>query len=199
MWIEHHFTPVCTNSILVCPLLSPMNAILRLKESGELVAMSRDTRYRDLRVIRIVGIKKNNSQNNFSMRCETRKLKKKEIYQSPRIPRRSKCRSHKMSTLCKFAPCIGFLSRWSRKQTCHENKRRENECLTIATNAFPNDAERPLAYRHTCFKWLIGSMNECYIEINQDFTKVKTTTNSILISRLVYDCNFLYNASNWRI
>lgn len=82
MWIEHHFTPVCTNSILVCPLLSPMNAILRLKESGELVAMSRDTRCRDLRVIRIVGIKKNNSQNNFSMRCETRKLKKKEIYQS---------------------------------------------------------------------------------------------------------------------
>lgn len=59
-----------------------MNAILRLKESGELVAMSRDTRCRDLRVIRIVGIKKNNSQNNFSMRCETRKLKKKEIYQS---------------------------------------------------------------------------------------------------------------------
>jgi len=27
----------------------------------------------------------------------------------------------------------------------------------------------------TCFKWLIGSMNECYIEINQDFTKVKIT------------------------
>lgn len=23
--------------------------------------------------------------------------------------------------------------------------------------------------------WLIGSMNECYVEINQDFTKVKTT------------------------
>lgn len=33
-----------------------MNAILRLKESGELVAMSRDTCCRDLRVIRIVGI-----------------------------------------------------------------------------------------------------------------------------------------------
>lgn len=25
----------------------------------------------------------------------------------------------------------------------------------------------------TCFTWLIGSMNECYIDINQDFTKVK--------------------------
>lgn len=64
---------------------------------------------------------------------------------------------------------------------------------------FPNDAERRRFANHestTCSSWLIGSMNECYVEINQDFTKVKTTTNSILISRLVYDCDLLCNASS---
>jgi len=51
-----------------------MNVILRLKESGELVAMSRDTCCRDLRVIRIVRIKKN-SQNNFSMAGNLKKIR----------------------------------------------------------------------------------------------------------------------------
>lgn len=118
MWIEHHFKPVCTNSILVCPSLSPMNAILWLKESGELVAMSRDTRCRDLRVIRIAGIKKNNRREVASRR-ETGKLKREKNSTSENrvyISCLSKCQSCETSTLCKFAPCIGFLSRWSRKR-----------------------------------------------------------------------------------
>lgn len=140
------------------------------------------------------GIKKNNSQNNFSMRCEMGKLrKKKEIYQS-RVSRdgrnvaRIKCRlfvsSLRVSDFYPDDPESKHVVRINVGKTNVWQLRRMHFRTT-------RSVADPLAYRPTCFKWLIGSMNECYIEINQDFTKVKTT-NSILISRLVYDCNFLY-------
>lgn len=158
----------------------------------------------DLRVIRIVGIKKTNSQNNFTVRCEIGVGKKKKQILKNRVSRddrnvtRMKCRLFVSS-------CIGFLSRWSRKQTRRENKRRGNKCPTISMNAFPNGAERRRSARvsTTCFIWLIGSMNECYIEINQDFTKVKTIqtlswyldlcmTAIFCIMPLMNECEYIY-------
>lgn len=64
---------------------------------------------------------------------------------------------------------------------------------------FPNDAEnRSARVPTTCFIWLIGSMNECYIEINQDFTKVKTTQTLswyLDLCMIAIFCNVLMDAS----